>query len=239
MLIEKKEMGRDRLYETKQGKVTPFTFNRRVVSVFPDMIQRSIPGYSTIVQLSGIVASRYLKTGKRCYDLGCSLGASTMAVLNAMGDTEVTIVGVDSSEPMVREARKRVVDSRVEFLVADLREIELEPSTVVILNFVLQFVPVKDKVSVLERIRSSLEPNGLLIVSEKVESTSEFEDLHVKFKKFNNYSDLEIAQKRQALEDVMQINSITDHLDRLSTTGFVNPRVWYQCLNWASFVANA
>ncbi len=239
MLIEKKEMGRDRLYETKQDLVTPFEFNSRVVSVFPDMIQRSIPGYSTIVQLSGIIASRYLTTGKRCYDLGCSLGASSLAVLSAIGDTEATIVGVDSSEPMVREAAKRIVDPRVEFRVADLREIELEPAAVVILNFVLQFIPAQDRVSVLERIRSSLQPNGLLIVSEKVESTSEFEDLHVEFKKFNNYSDLEIAQKRQALENVMQIDSNFDHLDRLSQTGFVNPRMWYQCLNWASFVANA
>lgn len=239
MLNEKKEMGRDRVYKEKQAKVTPFEFNSEVVSVFPDMVQRSIPGYSTVVQMSGIIASQMLSSGTVCYDLGCSLGASTRSVLSAVGDAAVTVVGVDSSAPMVHEARKRISDPRVEFHVADVRSFNFEPAKVMILNFVLQFVGPNDREALLRNIRAALEPNGLLIVSEKINAIPEFEDLHLQFKKFNDYSDLEIAQKRQALENVMRINSSSEHLARLSRTGFKNPRMWYQCLNWASFLANA
>lgn len=239
MLKETISGNRDRIYRTKQTSVVPFEFNANVVSVFPDMIQRSIPGYDTIVELTGIICANFLGADKRCYDLGCSLGTSAASVLAAIGTRNASIVGVDSSESMIQEAKKRVVDPRVKFIAADIREFEFQSASVVILNFVLQFVPPDDREALLCRILSAMEPDGVLIVSEKISTTDEFDDLHVCFKRFNKYSDLEIAQKRQALEKVMNIDTLDEHLNRLDRTGFTNPRVWFRCLNWVSFLANA
>lgn len=230
---------RDQIYRTKQSKVDRFEFNSQVVSVFPDMIRRSIPGYDTIIHLSGVLAATYLGPGARCYDLGCSLGATTASVLRSVGELDVSIEAVDSSGPMIEEARNRIPDSRVHFRQADVRSLSFKPASVVILNFVLQFMPPDDRLTVLTTVRNAMERDGLLIVSEKIESADEFDEFHTEFKRSTGYSDLEIAQKRQALERVMRIDSELAHLSRLNEAGFRNPRRWFQCLNWVSFIANA
>ena len=230
---------RDQIYRTKQSQVDRFEFNSKVVSVFPDMIRRSIPGYDTIIHLSGVLAAQYLTPGSRCYDLGCSLGATTASVLDSVGEMQVSIESVDASGPMIKEAGSRIKDSRAHFQQADIRSLSFKPASVVILNFVLQFLPPEDRLTVLGTVRRAMEPDGLLIVSEKVESATEFDEFHTKFKRSTGYSDLEIAQKRQALERVMQIDSEHTHINRLYEAGFRNPRRWFQCLNWISFIANA
>ncbi len=230
---------RDQIYRTKQPKVDRFEFNSQVVSVFPDMIRRSIPGYDTIIHLSGVLAAQYLTPGSRCYDLGCSLGATTASVLDSIGEMPVNIESVDASGPMIEEASNRITDSRVHFQQADIRKVSFRPASVVILNFVLQFLPPEDRFTLLNTVRNTMNPDGLFILSEKVEFTEEFDEIHTEFKRSNSYSDLEIAQKRQALERVMQIDSEHTHLNRLYEAGFRRPRRWFQCLNWVSFIANA
>lgn len=194
---------RDQIYRTKQPKVDRFEFNSQVVSVFPDMIRRSIPGYDTIIHLSGVLAAQYLTPGSRCYDLGCSLGATTASVLDSIGEMPVMIESVDASGPMIEEASNRITDSRVHFQQTDIRKVSFRPASVVILNFVLQFLPPEDRFTLLNTVRNTMNPDGLLILSEKVEFTEEFDEIHTEFKRSNSYSDLEIAQKRQALECVM------------------------------------
>ena len=230
---------RDQIYRAKQRKVDRFEFNSQVVSVFPDMIRRSIPGYDTIIHLSGVLAARHLTPGSRCYDLGCSLGATTASVLNSIGEMPVSIESVDASGPMIEEARILITDSRVNFQVADIRSLTFKPASVVILNFVLQFLPPEDRLTLLNTVRNTMTPDGLLIISEKIKFTEEFDEIHTEFKRSNCYSDLEIAQKRQALERVMRIDSEHTHLNRLYEAGFRTPRRWFQCLNWVSFIANA
>ena len=48
-----------------------------VARVFPDMIRRSVPGYSNVIAGTGLIAGDYVQPGSNCYDLGCSVGAST------------------------------------------------------------------------------------------------------------------------------------------------------------------
>lgn len=229
----------DRIYRTKHTRVDKFEFNQQVVSVFPDMVRRSIPGYDTVVQLTGVLAAQHLVEGSRCYDLGCSLGANSISVLNNIGELDISIEAVDSSSPMIEAARNLVTDPRVRFHIADIRTFEFQPASVVIMNFLMQFLPPEDRLELLTTVRKAMNPNGLLVLSEKVVTTSEFDALHTEFKRANNYSDLEISQKRQALERVMQIDSEHTHLNRLYQAGFRNSRRWFQCLNWNSFIANA
>ena len=68
-------MKRDELYRNPLEEVADFEFNKEVVAVFPDMIQRSVPGYTTLTQGIGLLAHHFLPNEGLCYDLGCSLGA--------------------------------------------------------------------------------------------------------------------------------------------------------------------
>ncbi|AMX02426.1 carboxy-S-adenosyl-L-methionine synthase CmoA [Microbulbifer thermotolerans] len=237
---------RDNIYASPLGEVSGFTFDQSVVDVFPDMIQRSVPGYTTIVAMIGTLAERYAQAGSRCYDLGSSLCAATLAMRHRIPAADCEIIAVDNSEAMVEQARKVLAaDSGripVQLICDDLQNVRIENASVVVLNFTLQFVPVADRLSIARKIYDGLRPGGILIISEKVDFTDPDHrelmiDLHHAFKRANGYSELEIAQKRTALENVLIPETLDTHRERLKAVGFTSVDVWFQCFNFASLIA--
>jgi tRNA (cmo5U34)-methyltransferase len=237
---------RDTIYADPLSDTGLFTFDDSVARVFPDMIKRSVPGYPTIVSMTGLLAGRYATAGSTLYDLGCSLGASTLAMRQNIKQQDCRIVAVDNSASMLERCQNIIDtdthDTPVSLICADLQDVCIEDASVVVLNFTLQFIPRELRDSVIHRICQGLRPGGIMVLSEKVT----FEDphldelnidLHHQFKRANGYSDLEIAQKRSALENVLLPETLTHHKQRLSQAGFSSCDVWFQCFNFASLVA--
>lgn len=237
---------RDNIYAEPLATPGMFHFDDKVAGVFPDMIKRSVPGYTTIVAMTGLLAGRYASAGSRLYDLGCSLGASTLAMRQHVHFGDCQLVGVDNSPAMLARCRTVIdTDSHelpVSLVCADLQDVAIENASVVVLNFTLQFVPREQRDAIIERIYRGLNPGGIMVLSEKVT----FEDphldalnidLHHQFKRANGYSDLEIAQKRSALENVLLPETLAQHKARIAGAGFTSCDVWFQCFNFASLVA--
>ncbi|MBB6341974.1 tRNA (cmo5U34)-methyltransferase [Pseudomonas fluvialis] len=240
----------DRIYATPQAQVSDFAFNEDVVRVFPDMIKRSVPGYPTIVENLGVLAAQFAQPGSALYDLGCSLGAVTQAMRRHVRSEGCRVIGVDNSAAMVTRCHEylHAQDSMFqellpyELIEGDILALDFKPASVVALNFTLQFIEPERRLELLTRIRQSLLPGGALILSEKLRFEDEAEqalltDLHIAFKRANGYSELEIAQKRSALENVMKPDSLQQHRERLLAAGFRQVTPWFQCLNFASLVA--
>ena len=125
---------------------------------------------------------------------------------------------------------------------ADILALEFQPASLVALNFTLQFIAPEQRLELLTRIRQALLPGGALILSEKLRFADEVEhellgELHLAFKRANGYSELEIAQKRSAIENVMKPDSLEQHRERLLAAGFSKVVPWFQCLNFASLIA--
>ena len=237
---------RDKLFSKPLGKVPKFVFDRSVVDVFPDMIQRSVPGYATIVSTMGKLAGQYAQSNSNLYDLGCSLGAVTLSMRRNIEKQNCEIIAVDNSKAMVERCQLHLKgfksDVPVSVVLGDITELELKNASVVALNFTLQFIPQEQREDVLKRIFNSLKPGGVLLLSEKIKGENELTDnllidLHHDFKRHNGYSELEISQKRTAIENVMRPNTLSTHLERLNTIGFSQTQVWYQCFNFCSLVA--
>lgn len=236
----------DRLYSRPLKRVADFVFDETVARVFPDMIERSVPGYAALVPLIGMLAERYMQSGARCYDLGCSLGAVSLAVERFLKSSErglrnCRIMAVDNSPAMVERCRKNLyypsLDFPVEVVCADIQDVVLEDAAVAVLNFTLQFIEPDRRGALIEKIYSGLRPGGALILSEKVTGEPMLEELHHDFKKANGYSELEIAQKRTALEKVLIPEPVETHLRRLRSAGFGRVQPWFQCLNFVSLLA--
>lgn len=240
----------DRIYATPQPQVSDFAFNEDVVRVFPDMIKRSVPGYPTIVENLGVLAAQFAQPGSALYDLGCSLGAVTQAMRRHVKSEGCRVIGVDNSAAMVTRCHEylHAQDSMFqellpyELIEGDILALDFQPASVVALNFTLQFIEPERRLELLTRIRQSLLPGGALILSEKLRFEDEAEqalltDLHIAFKRANGYSELEIAQKRSALENVMKPDSLQQHRERLLAAGFRQVTPWFQCLNFASLMA--
>lgn len=226
-----------------------FTFDESVAQVFPDMIRRSVPGYPTIIAMTGLLAARHALPDSRLYDLGCSLGASTLAMRQTVSQPGCEIVAVDNSSAMLDRCRSIMDtdthdthDTTVTLTLSDLQDVAIANASVVVLNFTLQFVPRELRNAVIAKIYQGLLPGGIMVISEKVT----FEDprldainieLHQQFKRANGYSELEVAQKRAALENVLLPETLQQHKDRIGSAGFRSCDVWFQCFNFASLIA--
>lgn len=235
---------RDRLYAEVKSEIEAFLFDGRVADVFEDMIRRSVPGYGAAVAMSGVIAARYAQEGSNIYDLGCSLGATSAAISQYLESGRCAIIAVDNSQPMIdgcRESLAALGDDAIRFVCDDIRAVEIVNASVVVLNFTLQFIPLQQRRALLRRIFQGMLPGGVLILAEKLafepQQQELFTSLHHAFKQANGYSELEISQKRTALEDVLLAESMQQHRRRLLSVGFDAVSCWFQCLNFTSLLA--
>ena len=230
---------RDRLYAEQLADVEAFVFDEKVAAVFPDMIRRSVPGYGTVIAMTGIIAARYYQPGSRIYDLGCSQGASTLSIARQLGQP-ATIHAVDNSQAMLDlcHGHDYPASIGVELTCADMRDVVIEEASVVVLNYTLQFLPVNERDAMIRRIAKGMKPGGVLLLSEKLAMPDDlFTDLHHAFKQANGYSELEVSQKRTALENILVPETSQAHVDRLGQAGFGRVEQWFRCLNFGSFLA--
>ena len=237
---------RDAIFSTPLDRVARFSFDERVVACFPDMIRRSVPGYGQILGMLGLIAGRHLRHGAHVYDLGCSLGAASLALAGQLSPDAFRLTAVDISPAMVERARETLAaehpEHAIEVIEGDIRTLDYQPSGMVILNFTLQFLPPEDRERLLARLYTALEPGGVLILSEKIVDLDERDNAwrverYHDFKRANGYSDLEISQKRTALENVLVPDTLEAHHVRLARAGFPRSLTWFQYLNFASLIA--
>jgi tRNA (cmo5U34)-methyltransferase len=239
---------KDTIYTNPLGEIAAFKFDDQVAKVFPDMISRSVPGYSAIIGAIGLLAGKFAQPDSSCYDLGCSLGASALAMRETIKAEHCRIIAVDNSPAMIANLKEKLAllpsPIPLELICSDIRDTPINNASVVVLNFTLQFIPLADRLPLLRNIRNGLHPGGILILSEKIRFDDEKQnalqsEMHLLFKKANGYSDLEISQKRLALENVLIPETYGQHRQRLQAAGFSSMEVWFQYFNFASMIALA
>ena len=242
-------MSDDRIYATDDGSA-PFRFNENVARVFPDMLRRSIPGYAASLEAIGSLAARYVRAGTTCYDLGCSLGAATLAMRQGIDEPCCRIVAVDSAPAMIERCQEIIAEddrlngpeTQVDIVEGDIRDIRFSNASMVVLNYTLQFIKPDERDALVRRIYEGLNDGGILVLSEKVVDESEhmeelLVELHHEHKRRNHYSALEIARKRAALENVLIPETVAAHRKRLRDSGFSQTAVWLRYFNFVSIVA--
>ena len=238
---------RDNIYQQPIDRIADFAFDEKVVAVFPDMIQRSVPGYNTIIAMTGVLAGRYAKADTNCYDLGCSLGASLHAMatqINKSNDQhKIRIIGIDNSPAMIERCKKLSEPyNNVSLRCENITDSPIVNASVVVMNFTLQFISADQRTALLQKIYDGMQDGAVFVLSEKIVFSDAHLnqlniELHHEFKKANGYSDLEISQKRSALENVLVPETLETHQQRLKQVGFKHCDVWFQCFNFASLVA--
>jgi len=243
-------MKQDKIYASWKNGDEPFRFDTAVAEVFPDMLQRSIPGYAASLEAIGSLAARYVTPGSSCYDLGCSLGAATLAMRQGMRASDCRIIAIDNSPAMIERCRTIIAEddisnasrTPVEVELGDIRDVPISNASMVVMNYTLQFLGVTDREDLVGRIHEGLLPGGLFVLSEKVIDDDPhmqelLVDLHHEHKRRNSYSELEISRKRAALEDVLVPETVAAHRERLVAAGFSHSGVWLRYFNFVSIVA--
>lgn len=236
---------RDRLYRLESAP-EEFDFNERVAEVFDDMLDRSIPFYQEVIKAIVLLLSHHLKHGDTVCDLGCSTGTALLAFARLLQDSHFRFIGIDNSQAMIDKARLKAElysqEKSISYRRQDISGLDLPETGAFILNYTLQFIRPLQRQPLVKRLYNNLKPGGLLILSEKTicedkRLNRRFIDIYHRFKRERGYSELEIARKREALENVLVPYSIEENRVLLGNAGFETVSTFFQWFNFSSFVA--
>lgn len=245
-LNKQKDRMKDSIFKVKSGQSTDFQFDKRVVDVFDDMVVRSVPYYLEIQRMMAELATTYAKPGTNLYDLGCSTG-TTMIAMSRSVDKGVNFVGVDESPQMLQKCEAKLLSNEIpqKFVLKDSdlnKEVNIENASVVVLCLVLQFVRPLNRQKLIRSIYDQMNPGGAIILVEKVlsegkEFNRKFIDYYYDYKRRNDYNEMEIAQKREALENVLIPYKLSENISMLSEAGFKECETFFKWYNFAGIVA--
>ena len=238
-------MEKDQIYRKKKGRVEDFVFDETVAGVFDDMVARSVPFYNEIHRVILDIVDKTSKSPLIIYDLGCSTGTTITLIDQLLQEkkTKASFFAVDNSPAMLkicREKLKRNGVKNVEIICQDLQKVPIVSADIVIMNYTMQFLPVEERIIILKKIYNGLSQHGLFIMSEKIKCDSSLnvliEELYHEFKRKNGYSELEIARKREALENVLIPLNIPEQMQMLEDSGFAKKEMIFRFYNFACFL---
>ncbi|MCE5251669.1 carboxy-S-adenosyl-L-methionine synthase CmoA [bacterium] len=239
-------MPKDEVFKNNLDKIEDFTFNNNVASVFNDMVSRSVPFYHEIQRMITEIAADFVENGKCVYDLGCSTG-TTLLSLNKILKPSIKFVGIDNSPDMLDKCRANFIEAKMEreyiLKLGDLnQDITIENASVVIMCLTLQFVRPMYREKLIKSICAQLKDYGCLILVEKVlGEDSMFNRLFIKYyyemKRRNHYSEMEISQKREALENVLIPYKLLENRELLLNSGFRYVDTFFKWYNFSGMVA--
>ncbi len=239
-------MSKDEIFREPRESIGDFHFGRETAAVFDDMLDRSVPFYAEVQRMMGEIAADFAVAGSRLYDLGCSTG-TTLLCLDRAVPPGVTFIGVDSSPEMLEQARAKLAkhgfNRHHELVCQNINDgVALVDASVVVMNLTLQFVRPLNRDRLISGVAQGMNRNGCLILVEKVlghDSTLNrlFIKYHYDFKKRNGYSEMEIAQKREALENVLIPYHFEENRELLLRNGFRACDVFFRWYNFCGLLA--
>lgn len=239
-------MGKDEVFRNEIRKASDFKFGENVARVFDDMVNRSVPFYGEIQRMISEIASGRAKSGSDVYDLGCSTG-TTMLGMNTRVAAGIRFIGIDDSLEMLDKCKAKLEESGFdrpfELRCHDLNQnVRISNASVVVLCLTLQFVRPIRREQLIKNIYEGMNPGGVLILVEKIlaedgELNRDFIEYYYDYKRRNSYSEMEISQKREALENVLVPYRLSEDISLLRENGFAHCEVFFKWYNFAGLVA--
>lgn len=237
-------MSRDTIYQQNES-TGDFSFNDQVAEVFDDMVNRSVPLYSTVIDGIARLLNQQQQEQMTVYDLGCSTGTTLLELSRRLDHKSLRLIGIDNAPAMLARARRKAaMFSKTEALVfqeGDISSCPLPGADVILCNYTLQFTRPPVRHALVQRFFQALPEGGLLIISEKILANGPFNrrfiNIYHDFKRQQGYSELEIAAKREALENVLVPFSVEENIELLKQAGFAHVEIFCKWFNFVSIVA--
>ncbi len=221
-----------------------FQFDERIALVFDDMADRSIPFYRENMNLIVKIIDRWIKHNGTVLDLGCSTASLLLQIERELRDKNLNLIGIDNSEHMVERGRGKInaFNSKIKIFHEDILLSEIQNSDIVIMNYTLQFIRPLYREQLLNKIFNSLSHDGILFLTEKVVSSeTKFNknliDIYYDYKRSRGYSEYEISQKREALENVLVPYTEEENHILLKKVGFRHIENIFRWANFSTVVA--
>ncbi len=237
---------KDQVFKEEIEIVSDFKFGSGVANVFDDMVNRSVPFYGEMQRMMAELAADYAKPGTDVYDLGCATG-TTLIGMNTSVSEDIRFIGIDDSPQMLDKCRAKLHEAGFtrpfDLRLADLNgDVQISNASVVALCLTLQFVRPISREKLLKSIFDGLESGGVLILIEKILAEDsvfnrEFIKHYYNYKRRNNYSEMEISQKREALENILIPYKLSENITLLKNIGFDHSEVFFKWYNFSGLIA--
>lgn len=231
----------------EERKITDFTFNKEVATVFDDMVSRSVPYYDEMQRMTVELVGDFARDNTNIYDIGCSTGTTLALIDEKIGATKANLIGIDNSAEMLEKAKQKLstlgLKHSYDLQCADIqRDLAIENASVVTMLLTLQFVRPLYREKIVRTLSEGINPGGCLLLIEKITSEETtfnrlFIEHYYAYKRRNGYSDMEIAQKREALENVLIPYRVEENVDLLKQAGFRHVEMFFRWYNFCGIVA--
>ncbi len=237
---------KDTLFQDNGDKSEDFSFTPKVAEVFDDMLERSVPFYRESLGMAAQILRSFLEPCDKVYDLGCSTGTTLIHLSRKLDDLNLDLIGVDNSQAMIEKAQRKAEayskKDRLQFVEADILDVEIRKAGAILLNYTMQFIRPLERQVFLQRMHSALKPGGIILISEKTICQDSvinrsFIEFYLDFKRNQGYSELEITKKREALENILVPFSKEENMTLLRKAGFQKVDQYFQWFNFSSFMA--
>ncbi len=239
-------MLKDEVFKEQTAKPADFKFSKKVADVFDDMVNRSVPFYAEMQRMIAELAANHALDGTNVYDLGCSTGTSFL-LMDQTISKDIRFVGIDDSADMLQKCKTKLDDAGIrrpyELCVGDLNNgVEINNASVVILCLTLQFVRPLYREKLIKKIMDGLVDNGVVIIVEKILAEDsrfnrDFIDYYYNYKRRQHYSEMEISQKREALENVLIPYKLSENILMLREAGFSHCEIFFKWYNFSGLIA--
>jgi len=233
-------MQKDTVFTKRVNK--KFEFDEAVASVFDDMLSRSVPFYDEVRKLVISLILAEQKEGMKVLDLGSST-AKFLLDLHSKSEVNMQLKGIDNSQAMLDRATQKcqAFGANVELELADMLEYDYDNEDVIIANYTLQFIRPIQRLELMNKIYEGLNNDGMFVFSEKIIFEDKILDkeminIYYDYKKEQGYSEYEIAQKREALENVLIPFTIKENIKMCKDAGFTKIETVFQWANFVTFV---
>jgi len=230
----------DKIFTEKIEK--KFEFDEAVASVFDDMLSRSVPFYDEVRKLIISLILAEEREDRKVLDLGSST-AKFLLDLHSKMHTNMKLKGLDNSQAMLDRAEQKcqAFGANIELELADMLMYKYCEEDVIVANYTLQFIRPMQRVELIRKLYDGLKDDGVFIFSEKVvfedkKLDKELIDVYYDYKKEQGYSEYEIAQKREALENVLIPFTIKENIQMCKDAGFKNIETVFQWANFVTFI---
>ena len=232
---------KDKVFEKPIEK--KFEFDEAVASVFDDMVSRSVPFYDEVRKLVIALILKEQKEGKKVLDLGSST-AKFLLDLHSQIDVKMQLKGLDNSQAMVDRGTQKcqAFGADIKLEMADMLSYTYTDEDIIVANYTLQFIRPMQRLELVKKLYDGLSEGGVFIFSEKVvfedkKLDKELIDIYYAYKKEQGYSSYEIAQKREALENILIPFTIKENIQMCLDAGFKQIDTVFQWANFVTFVA--
>ena len=234
-------MQSDKLFTQKIEK--KFEFDEAVASVFDDMLSRSVPFYDEVRALVISLILARASEGMKVLDLGSST-AKFLLDLHSKASVPMQLTGIDNSQAMLDRAMQKAeaFGANIKLELADMLTYDYRNEDVIVANYTLQFIRPMQRIELVKKLYDGLNDDGIFIFSEKVvfedkKLDKELIDIYYAYKKAQGYSEYEIAQKREALENVLIPFTIRENVQMCKEAGFQSVDTLFQWANFVTFIA--